>query len=229
MLHHRCHVPGRSIDCIMKKTLFKTSKRNHLHIFKQFSLEMFGEIRSEMPPYDLIERKQGYEIRQYHRQFWAQSTYEVPLNTDFSMGGEQGFFPLFNYISGKNQSQMKIAMTSPVVMQEMKTNQSVRRTMNFILSPSTFHSSNQIPKTNDRNVELIERSQFPPMACITFNMIMTTERNAIKEQELRQVAERDGLILSPHRTDVMYFGYNAPNTLPQYRRNEICIPIVGQN
>lgn len=56
---------------------------------------MSGEINTETPPYDLIEKKNGYEIRRYRKQFWAQSTYEVPLNTDLSSGRESGFSPLF--------------------------------------------------------------------------------------------------------------------------------------
>jgi hypothetical protein len=189
---------------------------------------MSSEINTETPPYDLIERKNGYEIRRYRKQIWAQSTYEVPLNTDFSSGRESGFFPLFSYISGNNKAEMKISMTVPVITQETKTDRSVQRTMNFIMSPSTFNSLNQLPTANDRSVRIFEQSYLPPLACITFNMTTTTARNAAKEQELRQAANRDGFLLSPNKSDVMYLTYNRPDTLPQYKRNEICIPIIGR-
>lgn len=182
---------------------------------------------TETPPYDLIERKNGYEIRRYRKQLWAQTTYDVPLNTDSSSGGEAGFFPLFGYISGNNNAGMKISMTAPVISQEIRTDRSLRRTMAFVMPPSTFNSMNQLPMPSDRNVRILEQSNLPPLACITFNMISTTDRMAAKEEELRAAAYRDGLVLSSNRSDVMCFRYDPPNTLPQYRRNEICIPIIG--
>ena len=189
---------------------------------------MSGEINTETPPHYLIERKHGYEIRRYLKQIWAQSTYEVPLNTDFTSGRESGFFPLFGYISGNNNAQMKISMTTPVITQETKTNRSLQRTMTFIMSPSTFNSSNQLPIANDRNVRIVEQSNLPILACITFNMTPTTASLITKEQELREAAYRDGILLSPNKSDVMYLTYDRPDTPAQFKRNEICIPIVGR-
>jgi hypothetical protein len=189
---------------------------------------MSGEINTETPPYDVIERKNGYEIRRYRKQLWAQSTYEVPLNTDFSSGREYGFSPLFGYISGNNNAQMKMSMTVPVIAQETKMDRSVQRTMTFIISPSTFNSLNQLPMANDRSIRIFEQSTLPDLAYITFNMTTTTARNAAKEQELREAAYRDGILLSPNKSDVMCLTYNRPDTMPQYRRNEICIPVMGR-
>ena len=188
---------------------------------------MYGEITAETPPFELLSKRQDYEIRRYRKQFWAQCTFDVPLDTDYSSGRNIGFFPLFNYISGNNNTQTKIAMTTPVISQETRTDRGLRRTMNFILSPSTFTAANQLPRANDNNVRLVEQSFSKPVACITFNMEMNSEGNVAKERELRQAAARDGISLSTNRSDVMILGYNAPGTLPQYRRNEICIPILN--
>ena len=105
---------------------------------------MVGQRNTETPPYDLLENKNGYEIRRYRKQLWAQSTYEVPLNTDLTSGREFGFSPLFGYISGNNNAQMKISMTVPVITQEIKSNRNIQRTMTFVMSPSTFNSLNQV-------------------------------------------------------------------------------------
>jgi hypothetical protein len=59
-------------------------------------------------------------------------------------------------------------------------------------------------------------------------MSPTTARIVAKEQELREAAYGDGILLSPNKSDVMYLTYNRPDTLPQYKRNEICIPIIGR-
>jgi hypothetical protein len=189
---------------------------------------MAGERNTETPKYDLLESKNGYEIRRYRKQLWAQSTYEVPLNTDLTSGREFGFSPLFGYISGNNNAQMKMSMTVPVITQEIKMNRNIQRTMTFIMSPSTFNSLNQLPMPNDRSVRIVEQLNLPAFACITFNMTSTTTRNAAKEQELREAAHQDGILLSPNKSDVMYLSYNRPETMPQYRRNEICIPILGR-
>jgi hypothetical protein len=189
---------------------------------------MFGGINTETPSYDVIAKKNGYEIRRYHKQFLAQNTYEVPKDTDFSSKGGTGFFPLFKYISGNNNTQTKISMTSPVIMQETESASGVKRIMSFIMSPSTFTSFDQIPKANDQNIEIVEQSNARDMACITFNMSMSTEKNAAKEKELREAAHRDGIQLSTNRNDVLYLGYNPPYTIPYFRRNEICIPIINQ-
>ena len=44
---------------------------------------------------------------------------------------------------------------------------------------------------NDSNVQLIKRDEFAPLASLIFHLVMTTERNALKEEQLRQAPERD--------------------------------------
>jgi hypothetical protein len=84
--------------------------------------------------------------------------------------------------------------------------------MSFIVSLSRFTSSDQLPRANDENIQIVERANTHDMACITFIMSMSTEKNAAKEKELREAAARDGIQLSTNRSDVLYFGYNAPYT-----------------
>jgi hypothetical protein len=189
---------------------------------------MFGGINEEMPPYDVIAKKDGYEIRRYQKQCLAQITYEVPSNQDFSSKSGTGFFPLFKYISGNNQTDTKISMTAPVIMQEIPDNNRTKRIMSFIMSPSKFTSKDQVPTAKDKDIQIVEQANGQDMACITFNMSMSTEKNAAKEKELRDAAQRDGIQLSTDRKDVLYFGYNSPFTIPYFKRNEICIPVLNQ-
>jgi hypothetical protein len=188
---------------------------------------MFGGISSEMPPFELLAKKNGYEIRRYGKQCLARVTYDVPKTADFSSESGTGFFPLFKYISGNNVTDTKISMTAPVIMNESGNGERVKRSMSFIMSPSKFTELRQLPLANDGTVQLVEEENSRPMACITFNMSMSTERNTAKENELRQAACRDGIQLSTDPADVQYFGYNAPFTIPYFRRNEICIPVVS--
>ena len=70
-------------------------------------------------PFELIETRhttQGsFEIRRYPRCILAQVTTSGP----FMRAGNSGFYPLFNYISGANEGQTKIAMTAPVLQHPM--------------------------------------------------------------------------------------------------------------
>ena len=189
---------------------------------------MFGGINDETNPYELIEKKDGYEIRRYRKQYLAQVKYDTSKDLDFSATSGKKFSSLFNYIYGKNETNTKILMTAPVIMQATENGDRLTRTMSFIMSPSKFTSLDQVPAAIDRDILIVEQANAQDMACITFNMTMTTERNLEKENELRQAASRDGLKLSPHKSDVQYFAYNSPFTIPYFKRNEICIPIIGE-
>lgn len=189
---------------------------------------MFGGISSETPPYEIITKKDDYEIRRYKKYILAKINYEVPKGTDFSEKTSVGFYPLFRYITGKNETQTKISMTTPVIMQQNEDDSSIKRTMSFIMSPSKFSSPDQLPTANDQSVEIVEESNSRDMACITFNMSMTSERFEAKERELRDAAQRDGIQLSSDPKDVLRVGYNPPYTIPYFRRNEIWIPILRQ-
>ena len=112
---------------------------------------MFGSINVKTLSYDVIAKKNEYEIRRYHKQFLAQSTYEVPTNVDFLSKTVTEFYPLFKFISGNNEIRTKISMTAPVIMQETSNENGVKRTMSFVVSPSKF-SLGQIPKANDQNI-----------------------------------------------------------------------------
>ena len=191
-------------------------------------MEIFGKINSETPPYDVISKKADYEIRRYGKYILAKINYEVPKETDFSDKSGTGFYPLFKYITGKNQTETKISMTAPVIMQQNENATSIQRTMSFIMSPSTFKSLDQLPAAKQEGIEIIEESNSRDLACITFNMSISTEKLNEKEKQLRDAAKRDGIELSTNPNDVLYFGYNPPFTIPYFRRNEICIPIIHQ-
>ena len=66
---------------------------------------------TEEQPYLSVRRESGFELRRYPDHVVA----EVTVETDFEDAGNRAFRDLFGYISGKNVSRQKIAMTSPVV------------------------------------------------------------------------------------------------------------------
>ncbi|CAF2961146.1 unnamed protein product [Rotaria sp. Silwood2] len=189
---------------------------------------ILGVIHNETPSYDVIAKKDAYEIRRYNKLYLAQISYEVPLNTEFLSKSGAGFFSLYGYISGYNETQTKMSMVAPVIMQETENDCVIKRTMSFIMSPTKFTSLDQIPIPNDKNIRIVEQTNSFDLACITFNMTMTIEKNAAKEKELREAAYRDRIQLSSNKSDILYFGYNPPYTIPHFKRNEICIPVISQ-
>lgn len=66
---------------------------------------------TEQQPYEVVERREGYEIRHYPAHVVA----EVVVDADFDSAGSIAFRPLVNYIGGNNQLRTSLEMTAPVV------------------------------------------------------------------------------------------------------------------
>jgi hypothetical protein len=64
----------------------------------------------EKPAYRVVERRDGWEIRQYEPYLVAQTVVEATRDE----AGNEGFRRLAGYIFGKNAGARKLAMTSPV-------------------------------------------------------------------------------------------------------------------
>jgi hypothetical protein len=64
----------------------------------------------EEPAFTIEKSYDGFEVRAYPSRRVAEVTVPGPAGE----AGNQGFRPLFDYISGKNKGQRKIEMTAPV-------------------------------------------------------------------------------------------------------------------
>jgi hypothetical protein len=188
---------------------------------------MFGAIDVETPSYTVVTKRDKYEVRRYAPQLWAQVEYQVDPSADFSDKTSVGFESLFQYIVGRNQKQVKIPMTAPVIMQQSST-VSGRRHMAFIMPASRFTSLDQLPQPTNANVKLIAVTDPRLLACITFNMGLNSKRVAEREAELREATTADRVGLVNGIDAVRVGGYNPPWTLPWLRTNEICVPLVNQ-
>jgi hypothetical protein len=186
---------------------------------------IFGAINSETPPFDVVSKGAKYEVRRYHPQLWAQVDYTVDASADF--GDSIGFQPLFQYITGKNEREQKIPMTAPVIMQQLASGSGHRR-MAFIMPASQFSNLDQLPKPTNSNVTLVAINEPLVLACIKFNMGLTSKRVAAREAELRSATNADRIELVNEKESVRVGGYNPPWTLPWFRTNDVCIPLVNQ-
>ena len=156
---------------------------------------------NEEAPYDIVDKNEIYEIRKYSDRLAVETT---------TSGSNNNFRKLFNYISGGNQTNEKISMTTPVTQVEKNGSMS----MQFYL-PSKFNSSNA-PKPTREDVSLItiEGGYY---AVLRFSG-RASDKNFAKHMEILKKELQNNSILiisSPIRAT-----YDSPFTLPMNRRNE---------
>ena len=156
--------------------------------------------------YDFVKKNEIYEIRKYSDR--------LAIETEISNQGSS-FRKLFNYISGNNEDNEEIKMTTPVTQVEKKGNM----TMQFYL-PSRFNKEN-IPSPSNPDVKILN-IKGGYYAVIIYSG-RTSDKNFIKHKNLleNQLKKDDISILSPP----IRATYNGPFTLPMLRRNEVMFEI----
>jgi len=174
----------------------------YLLLFCTLSFFSYSNVMAyEEANYQVIKKNQNYEIRKYSNRL-AVETIEYNRSS--------GFRKLFNYISGNNNTNEEIKMTTPVTRIEKNGNM----TMQFYL-PLKFNKKNT-PEPLDENVNIvtIEGGYY---AAIIYSG-RTTDKNFIKHTEIleKELAKDNIKVMSlPIRAT-----YNSPFTLPMNRRNE---------
>ena len=99
----------------------------------------------ETYPYTVLKTYDGFEIRQYESRLFT----SVKLSSnDYSKVSSKGFSILAGYIFGGNETNEKIAMTSPVAMSLDDS-----MTMMFMVPKD---SENKLPKPNDNQIHFKE-------------------------------------------------------------------------
>ena len=156
---------------------------------------------NEEAKYEVIEKNKIYEIRKYSDRLAVETS---------RAGIDSNFRKLFNYISGRNDTQEKIAMTIPVT--QVEKNGSI--TMQFYL-PSKFNSGNvPNPSRGDVRIVNIEGGYY---AVVRYSG-RASDRNFIKHKEIleKELKNNNISIISPP----IRATYDSPFTLPMNRRNE---------
>lgn len=178
---------------------------------------VFGAHTVELARYDVIESAGAIEIRAYPEQIVAR--------TAMAGGSNAAFGRLFDYISGANAGEAKIAMTAPVVMGAPVAIAmtapvvSDGETMAF-LAPASY-TLESMPRPTDPAVEIVAMPA-RTAAAITFSGFLSRESARAEEQHLRAWLERSAWRANGPAARA---GYNPPWTLPFLRRNEVIIPV----
>ena len=189
---------------ILNTKLFKFMKKLKLiiQLFCFFSILTYSNVMAnEEANYEIIDKNDIYEIRKYSDRLAVET---------LTSGIDSNFRKLFNYISGRNDTEEKIKMTTPVTQVEKNGNMS----MQFYL-PSKFNSENvPNPSRDDVKIINIEGGYY---AVLRYSG-RASDGNFLKhkkilEEELQK--NKVSIISPPIRAT-----YDSPFTLPMNRRNE---------
>jgi SOUL heme-binding protein len=180
---------------------------------------VFG-IRSgfEEVPYEVIDTVSDIEIRKYPSR--------VAVEVTHASSSSEAFRALFEYISGNNISQSKVAMTTPVQIDRTTTvamtvpveasssNNKVER-MRFFLPRAFTKETAPLPKNDKLNIiELPAETR----AVLRYTWSSSDSRFRKKSKALL-IALKD----SPWKVEgePSFFGFDPPFTLPFLKRNEV--------
>lgn len=174
-------------------------------------LNSFYMGRIEKPAYTVEkELSPRIEIRQYASMVVAKTN--LP-GASFDEYGSQGFRNVASYIFGNNQQQQKIAMTSPVIMEQGK-----EASMYFVM-PKQYAKSD-LPQPNSSRVEITE-VQPKRLAVIRFGGWANDRRIAKYKALLKAALEKENI---PYKEPFLFMAYNAPWDIIA-RRNEVAVEL----
>ena len=137
----------------------------------------------ESAPYKIIESDGNIEIREYPDLVVAST------EADFEARGKDGsFMRLFRYISGNNDSDQKIKMTTPVFMEA--ANAESKGKMGFVMPQEVAETGAPTPKSSDVTLRTRAGGRF---AVIQFSGVMDEKKAEAQEVKLREWLTAQGL------------------------------------
>ncbi|MBD3671610.1 MAG: heme-binding protein [Gammaproteobacteria bacterium] len=198
----------------------------------------------EEAKYELVLKEGQFEVRDYAPYLLA----EVTVEGEFEEAGNKAFQYLFKYISGANQPQAEIAMTTPVSQQEAgeeiamtapvsqrdageeismtapvsQSGTGKRYEVSFMM-PASYTPETLPEPTNDR--VLIRQVPEHRMAVIRYSGLWS-KANYQKHKLMldRWITEKGYKVIG----EPVWARFNAPFSLWFLRRNEIQIPIAEE-
>jgi hypothetical protein len=175
----------------------------------------------EQPHYVVVERLPGgIEVRDYAAR--------IAVETDDAGGGREAFPRLFRYITGANTAGEKIAMTAPVAqrgemiamtvpVQSTKTGGAMR----FFLPQEVARKG--APAPTDPTVRIVT---VPAERVAVLRFTGTADPASVAAQD-RLLLDALGKAGRRAAGAPFLLTYDAPFTIPFFRRNEVAVPLAG--
>ena len=168
---------------------------------------------TEQLPYTVLHNYGDFEVRRYPDHVQVRVTDQG----DFTSVGYRAFGPLFQFISGNNSESRSIAMTAPVLQEEVAANTHV---VSFVM-PSEM-AAWSVPAPTDARVETAHIAGFDA-AVLSFRGSWRVDRLHAKGAELQRAAAREGLNTTGN---VLYARFNPPWMPPFLKHNEALIALA---
>jgi hypothetical protein len=164
----------------------------------------------ETYPFKLVKKFDKFEVRQYEATLFT----SVKLSTnEYEKGSSQGFSILAGYIFGGNETNEKIAMTSPVAM-------SLEDSMTVMFMVPKKMNKESLPKPNQSKIEFKEEPA-KTVAAIRFGGWANSDKIESHKQQLIAALEAENI---GYTNNFFFLGYNAPYEVAN-RKNEVIVEL----
>ena len=211
---------GTRVSCILdekymnRKQMISIGTIVLLAVVGVLAWNMIARAAYESAEYKVVEADGKFEVRDYPDLMLVATTTKLD-----AQGRDGSFMKLFRYISGANESEQKISMTTPVFM-ENDADASVQ--MGFVIPKDV--AIRGVPKPTGGQVDVRKRvgGRF---AVVRFPGQLTSKLVKESEAKLRAWMESKSLVadVSAEASGVESAGYDPPFTPGPLRRNEVLI------
>lgn len=184
---------------------------------------------TQQQPYDVLSRLPHFEVRCYPAHLVA----EVEVDASFTRAGNEAFGVLVAFISGRNSTRGRVAMTAPVLQEQASTtiemtapviqqpsSEQGRHVVAFVM-PSEF-TLETLPTPSDPRIR-VRQVPVHVAAVRSFTGRWTEHIYQRQLEELRSAVEEAGLkVVGPPR----FARFDPPWTPWFRRRNEVVLPVL---
>ena len=164
----------------------------------------------EKPKYTLLQKNGALEIRQYDPVTVA----STQLSGSYKNSSSSGFRTIANYIFGGNQESEKIAMTSPVLMENPTA-----PTYNMVFVMPSASVEKGLPTPNSSNLE-IQNQDWGTVAVWSFGGWVSDEKLLKEWEKMQEALQRQQITATSYDWVAQY---NPPSIPPPFRHNEMWV------
>lgn len=170
---------------------------------------------TEQLTYEVLRDFGDFEVRRYPEHVLVQ----VRSQGDFSDAGNRAFNPLFQFISGSNADSQKIAMTAPVLQEEVAPEEHV---VSFVMPMGM--PTDRVPAPRDARVTTKVEPGFDA-AVMRFSGTWNENRLHQKGEQLSAAAAQAGLAT---KGNVLFARFDPPWTPWFMRHNEALVTLAEE-